>query len=179
MDKEEHARKTEDEAGMNGSALAPSPDRREAAESAARRSEPEVTRFATIGAAGVDRLVEAFYARMDSLPEASAIRAMHAADLSATKEVLKRYLCEWMGGPSLYSQERGHPRLRMRHFRFKIDVAERDAWLLCMQGALAEVVADRELRDALFRDFAKLADWVRNQPGNPHDAIAAKGPAPS
>jgi hemoglobin len=132
--------------------------------------EQVVTPFSRIGgAAAVDRLIEAFYARVDTLPEARAIRAMHAADLSATKDVLKRYLGEWMGGPALYSRERGHPRLRMRHLGFKIGEAERDAWLLCMRGALDEVVADAALREELFQRFSKLADWMRNQPGNPHD----------
>lgn len=130
-----------------------------------------VTHFTRIGGApAVDRLVEAFYARVDALPEARAIRAMHTADLSETKDVLKRYLGEWMGGPSLYSRERGHPRLRMRHIGFKIGEAERDAWLMCMRGALDEVVADTVVREELFQSFAKLADWMRNEPGNPHDA---------
>lgn len=130
----------------------------------------ELTQFSRIGgAANVDRLVEAFYTRVDTLPEAQTIRAMHGADLSSIKEVLKRYLGEWMGGPKLYSQERGHPRLRMRHIGFKIGEAERDAWLLCMRGALDEVVADVAVRADLYQAFFKLADWMRNQPGNPHD----------
>ena len=107
---------------------------------------------------------------MDALPEAATIRAMHAPDLSATKDVLKRYLGEWMGGPKLYSAERGHPRLRMRHVRFKIGEPERDAWLACMGGALEDVVDDQALREELFAAFAKLADWMRNDPGNPHDS---------
>jgi hemoglobin len=136
----------------------------------ANGGETNATPFQRIGgAASVNRLVEAFYARMDSLPVAAAIRALHADDLSTTKEVLKRYLGEWMGGPKLYSQERGHPRLRQRHLRFKIGAAERDAWLTCMDGALQEIVADAPLRQELFASFAKLADWMRNQPGNPHD----------
>ena len=53
------------------------------------------------GAVVIDRLVEAFYARMDRLPEAEGIRAMHADDLGHTKQVLKRYLSEWTGGPKL------------------------------------------------------------------------------
>ncbi len=146
------------------------PDLRQAEEDAAGKHDAGATHFFRIGGApAVDRLVEAFYARMDRLPEARAIRSLHADDLSATKDVLKRYLGEWMGGPPLYSRERGHPRLRMRHFGFKIGEAERDAWLMCMEGALDEVVADRGLRDELFKAFFKLADWVRNQPGNPHD----------
>src|SRR3974377_2484078 len=88
------------------------------------------------GAVTIERLVEAFCRRMETLPEASTIRAMHAPDLGPTKSVLKRYLCEWTGGPKLYSVEKGHPRLRQRHMRFQIGEAERDAWLLCMRGAL-------------------------------------------
>jgi hemoglobin len=130
----------------------------------------QLTHFSRIGGApAVDRLVEAFYARVDSLPEARTIRTMHAPDLTETKDVLKRYLGEWMGGPPLYSRERGHPRLRMRHIGFKIGEPERDAWLLCMRGALDEVVSDTALREELFQAFSKLADWMRNQPGNPRD----------
>jgi hemoglobin len=132
--------------------------------------EREATHFSRLGgAASIDRLVEAFYVRMDALSQARTIRAMHADDLSATKAVLKRYLGEWMGGPKLYSAERGHPRLRMRHIRFKIGEGERDAWLLCMRGALDEVVADASLREELFEALAKLANWMRNDPDNPHD----------
>lgn len=95
---------------------------------------------------------------------------MHADDLTSVKEVLKRYLGEWLGGPKLYSQERGHPRLRQRHMHFRIGTDERDAWMLCMQGALDEVVADVSLRSHLSQSFFKLADWVRNDSGNPHDS---------
>jgi hemoglobin len=122
------------------------------------------------GQAVVDQLVDSFYHRMDTLPQAMTIRAMHADDLTSVKEVLKRYLGEWLGGPKLYSQERGHPRLRQRHMHFRIGTDERDAWMLCMQGALDEVVADVSLRAHLSQSFFKLADWVRNDSGNPHDS---------
>lgn len=111
----------------------------------------------------VDRLVEAFYARMDSLSEARAIRDMHDADLEPTKRVLKRYLTEWMGGPNLYSSERGHPRLRQRHMGFPIDSSARDAWLLCMEGALRETVPDEAARQEIYTAFARLADFMRNR----------------
>ncbi len=111
----------------------------------------------------VDRLVEAFYARMDSLSEARAIRDMHDADLEPTKRVLKRYLTEWMGGPNLYSSERGHPRLRQRHMGFPIDTSARDAWLLCMEGALRETVPDEAARQEIYTAFARLADFMRNR----------------
>ena len=128
-------------------------------------AETAISMFERIGGAPtIARLVDAFYMRMDTLPEARTIRALHAGDLGPVKDVLRRYLGEWMGGPKLYSAERGHPRLRMRHFGFKIGEAERDAWLLCMRGALEETVTEAGLRDDLYPAFARLADWMRNQP---------------
>jgi hemoglobin len=115
------------------------------------------------GALTIDRLVERFYERMDTLPEARAIRAMHAHDLTEVKRVLKRYFTEWMGGPALYSAERGHPRLRQRHMGFPIGNAARDAWMLCMDGALAETVADDAARADIRAAMLRLADWMRNR----------------
>ena len=125
------------------------------------------------GAVTIDRLVEAFYQRMDTLTAAGIIRAMHPSDLGSTKDVLKRYLGEWLGGPKLYSAEKGHPRLRQRHMGFKIGETERDAWLLCMRGALEEQIADAGARQEIDAAMTKLADWMRNQAGNPHDARGA------
>lgn len=121
------------------------------------------------GAVTVDRLVECFYARMDTLPEAQVIRAMHSLELEPIKNVLKRYLSEWLGGPKLYSPEKGHPRLRQRHLGFKIGAAERDAWLLCMRGALEQTIDDPASRQEILEALQELADWMRNQAGNPHD----------
>lgn len=132
--------------------------------------------FALIGGApAVDRLVEAFYRRMDTLPEAAGIRALHEADLGPVKEVLKRYLGEWLGGPALYSAERGHPRLRQRHMPFAIGPAERDAWMACMRGALAEAIPEEALRAPIEARLLHLADWVRNDKDNPHDAHRKHG----
>ena len=127
-------------------------------------SDVKVSMFERIGgSATIDRLVERFYERMDTLPEARTIRAMHAADLGLIKDVLKRYLSEWTGGPKLYSVEKGHPRLRQRHIGFAIGDAERDAWLLCMRGALEETVTDTAARQDLDRALSGLADWMRNR----------------
>ncbi len=117
------------------------------------------------GQAAADRLVDLFYDRMDTLPEARAIRAMHPADLTGIRIVLKKYLAEWLGGSKTYSEERGHPRLRQRHLPFPIGIAERDAWVLCMSGSLEEVVVDRELRERLAQQLFRLADWMRNTEG--------------
>jgi hemoglobin len=120
--------------------------------------------FARIGGeAAVTRLVDAFYRRMDTLPEAATIRAMHGADLAEIKSVLRLYFVEWLGGPKEYSSHRGPPRLRARHLAFPIGPAERDAWMLCMRGALEEVVPDAELRDQLERALLRTANAVVNR----------------
>ena len=85
---------------------------------------PVVTPYERIGGAVVvDRLVEIFYHRMDTLPEAKQIRDMHGTNLGPIKHILKRYLSEWLGGPKLYSPEKGHPRLRQRHLGFPMSSA--------------------------------------------------------
>ncbi|ACK50713.1 globin [Methylocella silvestris BL2] len=120
--------------------------------------------FARIGGAiAVDRLVEAFYRRMDNEPSAKALRAMHGEDLGPTRQLLKRYLLEWMGGPKLYTAERGQPRLRERHLSFPIGAPERDAWLFCMRGALEETIEAPDLRADIDAALTKLAFWMRNQ----------------
>jgi hemoglobin len=122
-----------------------------------------LTHYARLGGhAAVVCLVDEFYARMDRLPEARQIRAMHPPDLAPVRAVLVRYLCEWLGGPAQYSAERGHPRLRRRHMPFPIGAAERDAWMSCMRGALASVCADAELCETLTEAFFRTADFIRN-----------------
>jgi hemoglobin len=125
--------------------------------------------FAAVGgASAIAALVEQFYAAMDTLPEAASIRALHPADLAPVKDVLTRYLTEWLGGPALYSVERGHPRLRRRHMPFRIGASERDAWMLCMRSALAQVVPDEALRAELDAAFYKVADFMRNDAEHAH-----------
>ncbi len=115
------------------------------------------------GEAGIRRLVERFYALMNELPEARTIRALHAADLSRAKERLFMFLSGWLGGPPLYAERFGHPRLRQKHLPFPIGEAERDAWMLCMTRALDEVVPDGNLRTLLTQAFFKTADFMRNR----------------
>lgn len=114
------------------------------------------------GAAAVARLVDAFYRAMDRRPQAAAIRAMHDADLAPTRATLADYLGEWLGGPPSYSAAHGAPRLRRVHHPFAIDAAARDAWMGCMDEALAEVCADAALRDELHQAFAKVAAHLVN-----------------
>ncbi|MBT9597270.1 MAG: group II truncated hemoglobin [Vitreoscilla sp.] len=121
------------------------------------------------GQAAVQRLVDAFYAAMDERADARTIRAMHAADLGPTKDVLVSYLCEWLGGPRRYSAEQGAPMLRRRHQPFDIDTAARDAWMNCMRQALAQTCDDTELRAALEAALQKVADHLVNlHPSSTH-----------
>ena len=125
--------------------------------------------FGAIGGEGpIGQLVERFYFYMDTLPEAAGIRALHEPDLGHAKQVLVKFLIEWLGGPKVYSAERGHPRLRQKHITFPIGEAERDAWMLCMKHAMADVVPDATLRQQLEQAFFKTADFIRNDKGSKH-----------
>lgn len=119
------------------------------------------------GEAQLTRLVERFYAVMDEAPEAERIRMMHPRDLTASKRKLFAFLSGWLGGPPLYAERHGPPRLRASHMPFPIDVAAREAWLFCMRKALEEVVPERAFRDELMTAFFRTADFLRNQ-GEPH-----------
>ena len=115
------------------------------------------------------RLVERFYQLMDELPEARAIRSMHPPDLGPSKEKLFQFLSGWLGGPPLYAERYGPPRLQQKHLPFPIDAAARDAWMACMNRALEEQVSDAELRARLAASLFKTADFLRNQLEGGHD----------
>jgi len=114
------------------------------------------------GEDGVRRLVARFYELMDSLPEASGIRAIHE-DLPRAEEKLFLFLSGWLGGPQLYTEKYGHPRLRMRHMPFPIAESERDQWMLCMNRALADTVEEKALRAEISTALYKVADFMRNK----------------
>lgn len=120
------------------------------------------------GADGVRRLVDRFYDLMDSAPEAAVVRALHARSLKSSRDKLYMFLSGWTGGPQLYMEKHGHPRLRMRHFPFSIGARERDEWLWCMRRALDEHELPEELREDLWHRFMILADHMRNraEPGD-------------
>ncbi len=113
--------------------------------------------------AAILSLVERFYFFMESLPEAAGIRAMHAADLSDACTKLFKFLSGWLGGPDLFVQEYGHPRLRQRHFPFAIDTDARDQWMMCMNKALNETAMDAKFRENLSQALQQLATHMINQ----------------
>jgi len=121
------------------------------------------------GAANVRALVDRFYDLMELEPEFAALRALHPPTLEDSRDKLYWFLTGWLGGPSLYTDRFGHPRLRARHLPFAIGVAERDQWITCMGLAMAELGAaggfPPELQERLLQSFAQTADHMRNRAG--------------
>ncbi len=102
-----------------------------------------------------DRLVARFYA---GVAEDPVLRPMYPeADLGPAAERLQLFLEQYWGGPTTYSQERGHPRLRMRHQPYAVDLAAHDAWLRCMRAALDEAAPAFDLAAD---DEAELWDYL-------------------
>ena len=109
-----------------------------------------------------DRLVRSFYDGVESDPR---LRAVYPSrDLGPAREHLRLFLMQYWGGPGTYSERRGHPRLRMRHARFSIGEAERDAWLAHMRAALDELGLDQAHDDELWRYLVMAAHSLINQP---------------
>ena len=125
---------------------------------------PPETPYQRLGGEAVLRqLVQRFYEIMNQSPDVRDIRKMHAADLGGARTKLFKFMSGWLGGPDLFFEEYGHPRLRARHFPFAISVDERDQWMLCMNQALDETTMDEELREALRVALAQTATHMINQ----------------
>ena len=117
------------------------------------------------GEPGVRRLVDRFYDLMAMDERFAGILALHPAPLDDSRDKLFWFLCGWMGGPDLYIERFGHPRLRARHLPYPIASTERDQWLLCMAQAMADCDVPDPLLDRLLQSFASTADWMRNRSG--------------
>ena len=128
----------------------------------------EDTPYARLGGeAAVRALVDRFYDLMDLEPEYTQLRAVHGTDLASARDKLFWFLSGWLGGPSLYIERFGHPRLRARHLPFAIGTVERDQWMACMNQAMVETGIDEDLRLRLVQAFFQTADWMVNQGARP------------
>jgi len=112
----------------------------------------------------VRALVDRFYDLMELEHEFAGIRALHPTPMDGSRDKLFWFLSGWSGGPNLFVERFGHPRLRARHLPFAIGVAERDQWLACMNRALEESALAPDLCGPLMQAFAQTADWMRNKP---------------
>lgn len=112
------------------------------------------------GAPTFARIVDNFYKGVEGDP---LLRPMYPADLSESRRTMTLFLIQFWGGPSDYSQERGHPRLRMRHAPFAIGQAERDAWLKHMTAAIEAEQFPDEIREPLLKYFDRTATFMMNR----------------
>ena len=112
----------------------------------------------------IDQLVNDFYEIMSTDPVAEDCFATHSGkDIRESAEKLKYFLSGWTGGPQMYLEKYGHPRLRGRHFPFKIGAKEGDQWLYCMRKALLKSPIDPGVQEELLRAFEGITKLVQNQ----------------
>lgn len=123
------------------------------------------TLYALLGGPdGLRQLVDRFYDHMAARPESVGIREMHPEDLSLSRQKLFEFLSGWSGGPPLFTQKYGYPRLRARHLPFKIGKPERDQWMMCMVLAAEDVGLKDPTKSELIEALLQVADHMRNQP---------------
>lgn len=117
-----------------------------------------------------ERLVDAFY---EGVAEDPVLLPLYPEqpDLTGARHRLTLFLAQYWGGPTTYTEERGHPRLRMRHFPFPVGPLERDRWLLNMAAAVQAVCADGDIPDGIDDElmgyFVSAAEHLRNDTGLP------------
>jgi hemoglobin len=108
-----------------------------------------------------DALVERFYARVEA---DSDLRPLYPADLEPGKRSLALFLGQYWGGPTTYSDEKGHPRLRMRHAPFVIDQRARDAWFAAMVASVQGIDLEPDIEQRFVDYFTMAADAMVNAP---------------
>ena len=117
------------------------------------------------GTAFFERLVGDFYEGVAG-DEVLAPLYPEAPDFSGARRRLTLFLIQYWGGPGTYSSERGHPRLRMRHFPFPVGPLQRERWLVHMTNAVEANTEEGEVRNALLRYFDMASEQMLNTPGD-------------
>ena len=128
---------------------------------ASRGPEPATFYEAVGGEPTFRRLVARFYEGVATDP---VLRPLYPEpELAAAEERLRLFLIQYWGGPTTYSDNRGHPRLRMRHAPFAIGPAERDAWLRHMTGAVSSLELEPQLEAQLMTYLRGAAEAMMNR----------------
>ncbi|OUS08069.1 globin [Gammaproteobacteria bacterium 54_18_T64] len=118
--------------------------------------------FQAAGAqAGIKRLVDHFYDHMERAPAAAAIRGMHPENLEVSRDKLYCFLCGWLGGEKLFAPKYGPIMIPRAHAHLEIGEPERDAWLLCMEKAVAEQPYAEDFKAYLLREIFVPAERCR------------------
>lgn len=112
------------------------------------------------------RLVDEFY---DGVVTDEVLWPLYPdqSDLVGAKHRLTLFLAQYWGGPTTYMEERGHPKLRLRHMPFHVGPLERDRWLVHMVAAVEAVTEDADVRAELTNYFVPAAEHLRNDTGLP------------
>ena len=109
----------------------------------------------------INKLVDDFYQIMSHDPNAKECFETHAGrDINDSAQKLKAFLSGWTGGPQLYLEKYGHPRLRMRHFPFKIGKREGEQWLYCMNETLKLSTISQSLQLQLMEAFKNVVQML-------------------
>lgn len=127
----------------------------------------EATLYERVGGADFFRqLVERFYA---GVVTDDVLWPLYPdqTDLEGAKERLTLFLIQYWGGPTTYMEQRGHPKLRLRHMPYLIGPLERDHWLVHMAAAVESITDDVDIRSELMGYFTSAAEHLRNDTGLP------------
>lgn len=108
----------------------------------------------------IRRMVDAFYARVETDP---LLRPMFPEDMTDGRRRQFLFLVQFFGGPQQYAEERGHPRMKMRHGPFSIGPTERDAWLTHMLAAIDETGIEEPMRTLMRDYFVRTAEHMMNR----------------
>lgn len=118
-----------------------------------------MTLYELVGQERLYAIVHSFYKGVYNSP---IISHLFQGDRNLIEEKQKKFLTQFLGGPKLYSDEYGHPRMRMRHLPFAIDKEAKDEWLALMRKAIYEHIEEEELAETLYNSFPKVANHMRN-----------------
>lgn len=121
------------------------------------------TPYDAIGESTLHKLVDTFYENVGNHP---LLAPIFPNDLSETARKQKQFLTQFLGGPSLYTEEHGHPMLRARHMAFEITPTRAKAWLSCMEQAMDSVDLDLQFREFFMGRLALTAEHMVNTPDN-------------
>lgn len=120
------------------------------------------TPYDNMGEANVRRLANCFYDIMEQDPEAAELLAMHPQPMTEIRQKFFEFLSGWTGGPDLFVNKYGHPRLRARHLPFPVNQELRDQWMYCMNKALDFEVDNPLVREHLRQAFGQMATHMIN-----------------
>lgn len=116
--------------------------------------------YEALGEEKIKKMVNLFY---EKIAEDEIIRPMYPKDLAPAEDRLYLFLIQVFGGPTTYSDKRGHPRLRRRHFPYAIDMNAADRWLKYMSESVAEIEMSTETRTQVLGYFGRAALWMVNK----------------